>query len=95
MVTSLVIFMSSARPVHLGAFVTPRLLKVGLDGFQKGSSLPLFNPHRLLDISILTLALCLYCVPDCHTVSTRGSSPWRGGGVQGQMRGRELMVRYR
>ena len=80
MVTSLVIFMSNARPVHLGAFVTPRLLKVGLVGFQKGSSLPLFNPHRLLDLSILTLDLCLYCVPDCHTVSTRGIISLGGAG---------------
>ena len=60
--TSLVLFMSSVRPVHPGAFVTPGLLKVRLDGFQNGGSLQLFSSHRLLRLSVY-LWLWTFIVP--------------------------------
>ena len=69
MVTSLVIFKTSARPVHPGAFVTPRLLRVRLVCSKKDGSLSLFIPKWFL-IGFFYFYLSGWCSAIYHTVST-------------------------
>ena len=68
MVTSLVIFKANARPVHPGAFVTPRLLKVRLVCSKNGGSF-IFIYSEMVFSRLLYFYLSDWCSAIYHTVS--------------------------